>query len=229
MRLHAYLREQAYRWEIIVVANACTDSTEEIVRECVPHMPGLQLISLTGRGKGLAVRAGAIRSWGDVVFICDADLSMPPEALEEFLLAVESADVVVGSREANGARRYSEPWHRHLMGRIFNYLVQVLAVRGIMDTQAGFKAFRRGAADHLFGQQFVTGWGFDVELLFLARKFGYSITEVPIEWHFDADSRVRPGVDTFNMVTEVIMIRLRDALHRYHGPSVREQGANRGR
>jgi dolichyl-phosphate beta-glucosyltransferase len=214
-RLHAYLSGQPYTWEIIVVSNASVDATEDVVRSYARSIPGLQLISLTGRGKGLAVRAGAIRSWGEVVFVCDADLSMPPESIARFMEAIESHDVVVGSREAPGARRFDEPWRRHVMGRVFNYLVRTLAVRGMADTQAGFKAFRRAAADHLFGQQFLTGWGFDVELLFLAQKFGYSMKEIPIDWYFDADSRVRPGVDTLNMVTEVLMIRLRDLLRRY--------------
>jgi dolichyl-phosphate beta-glucosyltransferase len=219
-RLHAYLTEQPYTWEIIVVSNASEDATEDIVRAYAERIPGLQLISLTGRGKGLAVRAGAIRSWGEVVFICDADLSMPPETLARFMEEIEMHDVVVGSREAPGARRFDEPGNRHVMGRVFNHFVQTLVVRGIADTQCGFKAFRRDAGDHLFGQQFVTGWGFDVELLYLARKFGYTITEIPIDWYFDADSRVRPGVDTLNMVTEVLMIRLRDLLRRYKPPKV---------
>jgi dolichyl-phosphate beta-glucosyltransferase len=115
------------------------------------------------------------------------------------------------------------------MGRVFNYLVRSLAVPGIADTQAGFKAFRREAADHLFGQQFVTGWGFDVELLYLARKFGYRMTEIPIDWYFDADSRVRPGVDTLNMVTEVLMIRLRDLLRRYQPPKPADNAPAPGR
>jgi dolichyl-phosphate beta-glucosyltransferase len=228
-RLHAYLAEQPYSWEIIVVSNASQDETEEIVRAYAHKIPGLQLIALTGRGKGLAVRAGAIRSWGDVVFICDADLSMPPESLGRFMEHIENADVVVGSREAPGARRYDEPVRRHLMGRVFNYLVRVLAVRGIADTQCGFKAFRRQAANHLFGQQFLTGFGFDVELLFLAQKFGYRMTEIPIDWYFDADSRVRPGADTLNMVTEVLMVRLRDLLRRYQPPKVAPDAPAPGR
>jgi dolichyl-phosphate beta-glucosyltransferase len=144
---------------------------------------------------------------------------MPPDSIARFMAAIEAFDVVVGSREAAGARRYHEPPHRHVMGRIFNYLVQTLAVRGIKDTQCGFKAFRRGVADHLFGQQYITGFGFDVELLYLAQKFGYSMTEIGIDWYFDDDSRVRPGVDTLNMVTEVLMIRLRDLMRRYQPPS----------
>jgi dolichyl-phosphate beta-glucosyltransferase len=182
-------------------------------------MPGLRLITVADRGKGIACRAGALDGKGEVIFLCDADLSMPPETLSRFMKEIDSVDIVVGSREAQGARRYSEPWHRHLMGRVFNYLVQALAVSGIKDTQCGFKAFRRHAARHLFSQQHANGFGFDVELLFLARKFGYSIQELGIDWYFDTDSRVRPGTDTLNMVAEVCMIRLRSAFGCYNGTS----------
>jgi dolichyl-phosphate beta-glucosyltransferase len=93
-----------------------------------------------------------------------------------------------------------------------------LAVRGIDDTQCGFKAFRRPAADDLFGRQSLSGFGFDVEILYLARKLGYQVQELGIPWFFDADTRVRPGVDTLNMVRELLMIRLRDVAGRYSLP-----------
>lgn len=153
-----------------------------------------------------------------MVFLCDADLSMPPETLTDFLEAAKDVDVVVGSREAPGARRIGEPWHRHLMGRVFNRLVQILAVSGIHDTQCGFKAFRRAAAENLFSRQTLTGWGFDVEILYLARKYGYRIKELPIQWYFDSDTRVRPGTDTLAMLRELVMIRLADMQGRYNSP-----------
>jgi dolichyl-phosphate beta-glucosyltransferase len=128
---------------------------------------------------------------------------------------VERADVVVGSREAAGARRYDEPWHRHLMGRVFNRLVQIIAVKGIDDTQCGFKALRRVAARDLFTQQQLNGFAFDVELLYLAQKYGYLIQEIGIDWYFDDDTRVRPGIDTLGMVKELLMIRIRDSFGGY--------------
>jgi dolichyl-phosphate beta-glucosyltransferase len=214
-RLHDYLSTQSFAWEIIIAVNGSTDGTEEVVDRIAQRMPGLRALRLAERGKGAACRAGALESSGEVVFLCDADLSMPPETLERFLGAMERSDIVIGSREAPGARRFSEPRHRHVMGRVFNHLVQILVVQGITDTQCGFKAFSKRAGHHLFAQQTVKGWGFDVELLFLARKFGYGVQELPIEWYFDADSRVRPGTDTLNMFAEVCMIRIRSALGRY--------------
>lgn len=223
-RLDQYLAGRDYRYEIIVVSNGSTDGTDEVVRAAAARMPSLRLIVAPGKGKGLASRVGALQSLGEVVFLCDADLSMPPHLLESFLASTADADVVIGSREALGARRFNEPWYRHLMGRVFNYLVRLIAVRGISDTQAGFKAFRRAAADALFSLQTINGWGFDVELLFLARRLGLRVAELPIDWHFDSDTRVRPGVDTLSMMSEVLMIRLRDIAGRYRGGAASRQG-----
>lgn len=214
-RLQAYLGQQPYASEIIVVSNGCTDETDAVVREAAQTIPELQLVTVRERGKGLASKDGALRSHGQVIFLCDADLSMPPESIGTFLAELENADVVAGSREAPGAHRYGEPWHRHLMGRVFNRLVQIFAVPGMQDTQCGFKAFTRAAARDLFGKQMLVGFGFDVELLYLAQKSGYRIKELPIEWYFDADTRVRPGIDSLRMMAEVAHIRLSDALGHY--------------
>jgi dolichyl-phosphate beta-glucosyltransferase len=226
--LHEYLRQQSYRWEIIVVSNGSTDGTEAVVSEACARIPNLELITLRQRGKGLASRFGALRSKGEVVFLCDADLSMPPETLARFIEVIQDADVVAGSREAPGARRYDEPGYRHVMGRVFNTLVRVLAVPGISDTQCGFKAFRRDAADELFDRQMITGFGFDVELLYLARKYGYRVAELGIEWYFNTDTRVRAGADTLNMVGELLMIRYRDLIGRYRRTLPTPEGRRAG-
>lgn len=214
-RLHEYLLTQDYRWDIVVVSNGSTDDTAALVRRLADEVPNLRLIDLPERGKGIASRTGALQSKGDIVFLCDADLSMPPQTLSAFLHHIESADVVVGSREASGSKRHMEPWRRHVMGRVFNRLVQAIAVKGIEDTQCGFKAFRRQAAYDLFTQQRLNGFAFDVELLYLAQKYDYRIEEIGIEWYFDDDTRVRPGIDTLGMVTELLMIRIRDAFGVY--------------
>ncbi|HEX8917422.1 MAG TPA: dolichyl-phosphate beta-glucosyltransferase [Chloroflexota bacterium] len=214
-RLEAYLRLQAYSWEIVVVANGCSDRTEDVAKSATEQNDAIRLVSLRDRGKGLASKAGALRSRGEIIFLCDADLSMPPETIEQFLEAIRSCDLVAGSREAPGAHRYDEPWHRHLMGRVFNRVVQILLIPGVRDTQCGFKALRHRAARELFGQQTIVGWGFDVELLYLARKYGFTVRELPIEWYFDSDTRVRPGVDSLRMFGEVLYVRLSDALGHY--------------
>jgi dolichyl-phosphate beta-glucosyltransferase len=226
-RLYEYLREQDYTWEIIVVSNGSTDGTEEVVRNAAESIPNLDLVTLRQRGKGVASRFGALRSRGEIVFMCDADLSMPPENLARFVEALSGVDIVAGSREAAGAKRYHEPSYRHIMGRVFNTLVRLLAVPGVRDTQCGFKAFRRQAADELFDRQMITGFGFDVELLYLARKYGYRIRELGIEWYFNDDTRVRAGADTLNMLGELLMIRYRDLIGRYRRTTPAVGGSSR--
>lgn len=214
-RLSEHLRRQPYDWEIIVVSNGSTDETDRVTRAVQQRIPHLQLISISERGKGIAARTGALASRGAVVFLCDADLSMPAEHLDRFLERMPDVAVVAGSREAPGSARFGEPWHRHLMGRLFNRLVQFVAVQGINDTQCGFKAFTRAAADDLFTRQTISGFGFDVELLYLAQKLGYSVEELPIDWYFDSDTRVRPGIDSLDMFREVLLVRWRDILGQY--------------
>jgi dolichyl-phosphate beta-glucosyltransferase len=152
----------------------------------------------------------------DYLFLCDADLSMPIEEVANFLPpAAGEYDVAIGSREIEGARRYEEPPLRHLMGRVFNFLVRLLAVRGFQDTQAGFKCFRREAAHDLFPYQTMDGWGFDVEILFLAQKRGYRVVEVPINWYYMTHSRVSPIGDSVRMVREILQVRLNDWRGKY--------------
>jgi dolichyl-phosphate beta-glucosyltransferase len=214
-KLERYLELQSYTWEILVVSNGSTDRTGDAVRSVAAADPRVRLLEIGERGKGRAVKKGALASTGEVVFLCDADLSMPAEHLSKFMDLIDRVDVVVGSREAVGARRVGEPWQRHFMGRIFNTIVRLVAVQGIEDTQCGFKALRRDAADELFDRQVMVGFGFDVELLYLAQKYGFSVRELGIEWYFDRDTRVRPGVDTLHMLGELLMIRLRDVLGHY--------------
>jgi dolichyl-phosphate beta-glucosyltransferase len=155
---------------------------------------------------------------GTYRFLCDADLSMPIEQIERFLPPVlDGCDVAIGSREAHGARRYDEPGYRHLMGRVFNSIVKLLAVPGLEDTQCGFKGFKGSAATSIFSRQTMDGFGFDVEALFIARKLGCRIIEVGIDWYFAANSRVQPIHDTIQMVEDVLKVRWNDLRGVYDG------------
>jgi dolichyl-phosphate beta-glucosyltransferase len=121
---------------------------------------------------------------------------------------LDGYDVAIASREGPGAHRYGEPAYRHMMGRIFNLVVRVLAVPSLQDTQCGFKSFRREVAREVFADLTMTGWAFDVEALFIAIGRGYKVIAVPVEWYFDADSRVSGWRDTKNMVREVMQVRM---------------------
>ena len=210
-RILAFLEAQDYPGELIVVDDGSTDSTALVVENILAAVPFSTLIRNEHRGKGHAVKTGALAARGDYIFLCDADLSMPIEEVTRFLPpALEGYDVAIGSREIEGARRYDEPSHRHLMGRVFNFLVRLLAVRGFQDTQAGFKCFRRDVAQDVFPHQTMDGFGFDVEILFIAQKRGCRIVEVPINWYYMSNSRVSPVGDSVRMFREILQVRLND-------------------
>jgi dolichyl-phosphate beta-glucosyltransferase len=157
---------------------------------------------------------------GEYLFMADADLSMPIGEVDKFLPPqLEEYDVAMASREVEGAVRYNEPAYRHLMGRVFNLVVKVLAVPGFQDTQCGFKCFRRQAALDVLAYQSIDGWAFDVELLYIAQRRGYRIVEVPIDWHYRANSRISPIKDALDMFREVLRIRLNGRRGQYDRPA----------
>jgi dolichyl-phosphate beta-glucosyltransferase len=215
--LRSYLDASAHGTEVLIVENGSADRTFQIAGEAADADDRFRVLHLPQRGKGRAIREGVRASRGRSIVLCDADFSMPVEEILVLLNAVhDGADVVIGSREAPGAHRIGEPAHRHLMGRVFNWLVRVVAVPGIEDTQCGFKAFRGEVARDLFARQRIDGWAFDVEVLFLAARRGYTIREVPITWRYDPSSRVRPVRDTIAMMRELVAIR-RNAMRGLYG------------
>ena len=221
VKIQQFLQTQTYTAEVVVVENGSSDHTMEVATDFARHMPGLRVYRETERGKGLAVRRGMLEAEGQFRFICDADLSMPIEQVNRFLPPLLSNPAVaIGSRELPGAVRHHEPLYRHLIGRVFNAIVRYLALPGLQDTQCGFKCFRADVTREVFHKQTLTGMSFDVEVLFIARQRGYTIQEVPIDWYFDPDSRVRLVQDSLRMFTDLITIRRNGREGRY-GPAVR--------
>lgn len=228
----AYLQAQGRGAEIIVVDDGSTDQTAAIVEQLAVTHPIVRVIRNEHRGKAFAVRTGMLAAAGQFVLFSDADGATPIEEADKLLPHLEQGvDVAIASREGKDARRFDEPWHRHLMGRVFNVIVQLLAVPGIHDTQCGFKAFRRAAARDLFGNMQLYGagdtgpvkgamlTGFDVEILFLARKWGYRIVEVPVHWSYGAESKVHPIKDSWRNLRDVLLVRWNDLRGRYRRPS----------
>ena len=215
-RVAAYLQAQTYTWEILVVDDGSEDDTASLVSGAARELDGIRLLRREHFGKGWAVRAGMLEARGKYRFMCDADLAMPIEWLDKFLEKMDGgADIVIGSREAMGARRFDEPQYRHVMGRVFNRVVRTFAVGGFQDTQCGFKCFSEDAVTALYERQRSKGMGFDVEILYLALKRGLKVEELPVDWYHQPVSRVRPGLDTLDMLKDIFLIRLRDITGRY--------------
>lgn len=207
-KIDEFLSKQSYKAEVVVVENGSTDDTVGVVNRFAQDHPYVRLFAGEPRGKGRAVRRGMIEARGEYRFICDADLSMPIEEVANFLPPnLDGYDVAIGSREAKGARRYNEPAYRHLMGRINNFVVKLLAVRGFEDTQCGFKSVHYKAAEDLFSVSRIDGIGFDIELIYLAQRRGYKIVEVPINWYYNADTRMRVVQDSLAIFKEILQIR----------------------
>lgn len=207
-KIDAFLKTQPYEAEVIVVENGSTDRTVAAAEAFAATHPYVRVIEAAVRGKGLAVKVGMLEARGDYRFICDADLSMKIEDIVQFLPPQnDGADVIIASREGKGANRVGEPSHRHLIGRINNWIIRLTAVRGFQDTQCGFKMFNRKAAEDLFSVQQMVGIGFDIELLFIAKKRGYKIKEVPITWYYDPDTRMRLVGDSAYLLVEIWQIR----------------------
>ena len=203
--IDAFLSSQSYISEILVVENGSVDRTFEVATGYCSRIANLQVIRVEGRGKGLAVKHGMLMATGEYRFFCDADLSMPITEVNRFLPPeLSDVEIAIGSREVPGAVRYNEPSYRHLVGRVFNGMVRLLALPDLHDTQCGFKCFRADITEDIFPCQVFKGMSFDAEILYIATMRGYKITEVPIPWYFNADSRVRLFKDSFQMGKDLL-------------------------
>jgi len=212
-RVHAYLRDQPFESEVLVVVDGGRDGTLELVREATADWPAWRVLDNgANRGKGFSVRRGMLAAGGRYLLFSDADLSTPIGEVERLIAALEAGgDIAVGSRAlATSDVRVRQAWWRQSMGRIFNRIVRLVAVPGIHDTQCGFKCFRREAARRIFPRQRATGFSFDVELLWLARKLGYGVVEVPVTWVNDPSSRVHPVRDSLRMLADLLRLRYDD-------------------
>ncbi len=210
VKIDVFLQKQDYSAEVIIVENGSKDRTYEVAQEYAQKYPYLRVIQSPDnmRGKGLAVKQGMLAAKGEWRFICDADLSMEIDDLVSFLPPYTNEfDVIIASREVHGAKRIDEPSYRHFMGRVNNIIIKLAALPDFEDTQCGFKMFKREIAEDLFDVQKMNGIGFDVELLFIAKKRGYAIKEVPITWYYDPYSTMRLWDDSIKMLKEIWEIR----------------------
>lgn len=203
-----FVLTQSYAIEIVIVENASSDRTLDIAREFAGQHPNVLVIHEDRPGKGLAVKQGMLAASGEFRMFCDVDFSMPIDQIPKFLPPqLMDTDIAIASREAKGAVRYDEPQYRHLIGRVFNMMVWLLALPGINDTQCGFKCFSAEATRNLFPLQTIDGWTFDVEILAIAKQLGYKIIEVPVPWYYQPQSKVNVVRDFFKTAMELVKVR----------------------
>ena len=207
-QVFGFLQKQTFTSEVIVVENGSSDKTFESAQGFATQHPNLRVIQNDWRGKGLAIQRGIKEAQGEYLFLCDADLSMPIAEISKFIPPqLQNVDIAIASREAPGAVRYDEPYYRHLTGRVFNTLIRLLVLPTLQDTQCGFKCIRADVARDIFRYQTLTGWAFDVEMLFIARHHRYQVIEIPIHWYFNADSKISVLRDSLRMFLDLLVIR----------------------
>jgi len=204
------IRSRNWSAEVIVVNDGSKDATAAVVRGFAANAPEVRLIENPGnRGKGYSVRAGLLQAVGDVVMFTDADLSAPIEEAERLFSAIAGgADIAIGSRWLESSRQtHRQPLYRQFFGRCFNIFVRSVMGLKFADTQCGFKAFTRAAAQTVFQLQTIEHWGFDPEILYIAILRGYWIIEVPVSWAHDERSRLSYIKDGMRMIQEIAVIR----------------------
>jgi len=224
-----YVHAQGWDAEVIVVNDGSRDNTADIVRTFASKDPALRLVENSGnRGKGYSVRNGMRNARGRIVLFTDADLSSPIEEAPKLLEALEDgADIAIGSRWLRTETQIQrQPLYRQLFGRIFNLLLRIMLGLRFKDTQCGFKAFKQRAVQSIFRLQKIERWGFDPEILFLARKFDFKVQEIPVAWAHSRETRINPLADGFRMFVEMLCIRCNDLTGKYDGdPTITTQWA----
>jgi dolichyl-phosphate beta-glucosyltransferase len=215
------IRTEGWNAEVIVVNDGSTDSTARQVLDFSVNAPEVRLLENPGNhGKGYSVRHGLLQARGEIVMFTDADLSAPIREAERLFTAIGGgADIAIGSRWLDRSRQiHRQPLYRQVFGRLFNLITRVVMGLRFHDTQCGFKAFTRNAAQTVFQLQTIEGWGFDPEILFIGTKRGLRIEEVAVSWGHDERTRISYLRDGFHMLREMAIIRWNALLGRYNGP-----------
>lgn len=223
-----FMRSFSPSFELLVVNDGSLDNTAQVIASMEKDNPELTLIDNPHRGKGYTVWTGVTRAQGELIYMADADLSTPIAELKKLSVWAkdQNFDIVIASREGTGAQRIGEPFYRHLMGRVFNFWVRMVALPGITDSQCGFKLFRKKAAKDIFSRLQIYGseaknikgayfGAWDVEVLYLARKLRYTVKQVPVTWVHVRTTRISPLKDSVKMALDVIKVRINDLKGKY--------------
>lgn len=210
-----FLLSRKYSWEIIVADDGSRDRTSDIVENL--KNPNVKLVKLErNKGKGAALKAGFLAAKGKYAVFTDADLSVPIESVDNFLEKLQENDVVIGSRRIKGAKiLVHQPFIRESMGRVFTFLTKLFTGVNISDFTCGFKGFKSQPAKKIFAKSLINRWAYDAEIIFLARKLGYSLTQIPVSWTNRKDTRVVLGNVILESLRDLIRIRINDFQGKY--------------
>jgi dolichyl-phosphate beta-glucosyltransferase len=214
-RILEYLHKRIFDYEIIVVDDGSKDKTIEVVSKFKDKRIKI-LKNIKNMGKGYSIKRGMLEATKDYLLFSDSDLSTPIEELDDFIKYILRYDIIIASRNLKESKiKIKQPKIRQLLGKIFPLFVRLFAIRGIKDTQCGFKLFKKDSAKKIFGKQTIDGFGFDVEILYLAKKYKFKIKEMPVVWVNDMASKVNPFKDSLRMIRDVIKVRINDLTGKY--------------
>lgn len=210
-----FLSEQDYAANLLVIDDGSKDLSSEIVRvvdiygaEMKNQESGMLLENIKNAGKGYSIAKGLLVAQGEYIIFTDADLSTPIEAIDSvFEKFDEGYDVVIGSRNLKASRVSNRPFSRKLTSKAFNLITRLMGLTRVRDTQCGFKAYRQSAARVIADRQKTIGFGFDVEHLYIARKLGYRVAEIPVQWRHDNNSTLSLLNDSISMFVDLLRIR----------------------
>jgi dolichyl-phosphate beta-glucosyltransferase len=216
-KIESYLHSNHLDYEIIIVDDGSKDNTLGVIYNSVSDKSRLSvLVNEINRGKGYSVKRGMLSAKGDLILFSDADLSTPITELDKFLPLIPQYDIIIGSRGLKESNIIDyQPLYRRMMGRMFSSIVKIFSLRGISDSQCGFKLFKSSAVKKIFTNQQIERWGFDVEILYLAKKWGYSIKEMPVTWVNSKGSKLNALKDPLTMFFDILKIRFYDLSGKY--------------
>jgi len=225
-----FMRSFSSGFEVIVVDDGGTDSTADLVEQYAKENSEIVLIKNVHKGKGPSIYTGVMAAEGRLIYMADVDLATPISEIKRLSTWINehNFDIVIASREGIGAKRNKEPLYRHITGRVFNFFVQLIALPGIKDSQCGFKLFRKEVAKKIFSKLHIYGehapeiagaylGAFDVEVLYIARKLGYKIKAIPVEWTFVRTDRLNLVIDSIKMLADITKVVINDRKGLYNG------------
>ena len=212
-----FMSKKKYSWEIVVVDDGSRDSSVIKIQEL--KNPKIKLISYkVNRGKGGALKEGIKNSSGEFIIFMDADLSVPVETIDGFVSVLEKdlSDVVIGTRKIKSAKvLVHQPWIRENLGKGFTFITRIITGVNVSDFTCGFKGFTNESAQKIFNHSLLSRWAYDAEILFLAKKYGFTISEIPVTWTNRKDTRVRLGNAVVTSLIDLIKLKLNDWSGKY--------------